>query len=128
MKLFYTDMLSSESELDRALHSDSHWENMTTVVPATITTVESSGSGDPLPVHLICVLLSMIIVVGVIGNTINVVVFSRKTMRSTSTFRFLLYLSLFDMMVLLVCSTEALIEFGFDFEVCFQTNVYFFLL
>jgi hypothetical protein len=27
-----------------------------------------------------------------------------------------------------VCSTEALIEFGFDFEVCFQTNVYFFLL
>jgi hypothetical protein len=51
-----------------------------------------------------------ILVIGVLGNICNIIVFSKKTMRSTSTFRFLLYLSIVDMLVLLVGATDMLIR------------------
>ena len=51
-----------------------------------------------------------ILAIGVLGNICNIIVFSKKTMRSTSTFRFLLYLSIVDMLVLLIGATDMLIR------------------
>jgi hypothetical protein len=51
-----------------------------------------------------------ILVIGVLGNICNIIVFSKKTMRSTSTFRFLLYLSIVDMLVLLFGASDMLIR------------------
>jgi hypothetical protein len=61
--------------------------------------------------------LTAIIAMGVLGNTVNIVVFSRRTMRAVSTFRFLLYLSLFDLLVLVVGSTEAFVQFRYHYEI-----------
>lgn len=63
------------------------------------------------------ILLSVIITVGLIGNSLNIIVFSKYKMRQGSTFRFLLYLSIADLLVLLVCSSEALVRFGFQIEI-----------
>ena len=58
----------------------------------------------------------VIIVIGIIGNLCNIIIFGKKTMRSTSTFRFLLYLSITDSIVLLVGATEMLIKNHFALE------------
>ena len=95
-----------------------------TTVSAQITNLSAATSSpppqddDPFPVNnlYICICLSAIILVGLVGNLVNVVVFSHRQMRNTSTFRFLLYLSVCDICVLLVCSTEALVHFGSEYE------------
>ncbi|CAF1076240.1 unnamed protein product [Brachionus calyciflorus] len=67
--------------------------------------------------NLIKILLSVLILFGIIGNSLNIKVFSEKKMRLGSTFRFLLYLSIADLSVLLICSTEALARFGYSIEI-----------
>jgi hypothetical protein len=42
-------------------------------------------------------LLILLICIGLIGNVSNLIVFSKKSMRKTSTFKFLLYLSALDL-------------------------------
>lgn len=66
---------------------------------------------------VIAVLLLLIIVVGVIGNTINLLIFGQKQMRTTSTFRFLFYLAFFDLLALLISATDAFTNFGLDFQI-----------
>lgn len=88
----------------------------------------SQGAKDPSSeenyhlIQLTLVLMVVLIVVGVIGNLINILVFSRRHMRKVSTFRFLLYLAITDMLVLLVCSTDALSKFGFQWEIRAQST------
>lgn len=60
----------------------------------------------------ISLLLFILIIVGLVGTVINIVVYSAKSMRQTSTFRYLLYLSVFDLLVLIVCASDALARFG----------------
>lgn len=74
-------------------------------------------------IKLTLVLMAVLIVVGVIGNLINILVFSRRHMRKVSTFRFLLYLAITDMLVLLVCTTDALSKFGFQWEIRSQSTI-----
>lgn len=66
--------------------------------------------------NYVLVLMSALIVLGVFGNLVNIVVFSRASMRKASTFRFLLYLAITDLLVLIVCATDALAKFGFEWE------------
>lgn len=70
-----------------------------------------------LNMKLITSLLITIICIGTFGNILNIVIFSKKNMRLTSTFRFLLYLSISDLLVLLFCATDALARFGFQLEI-----------
>jgi len=53
------------------------------------------------------ILLGSIIVFGTLANIINIIIFSRKSMRKNSTFRFLFYLSANDLLVLLISALEA---------------------
>ncbi len=54
----------------------------------------------------------IIITIGTIGNVINIIVFSNISMRKVSTFRYLFYLAIFDLLLILVCATDALITHG----------------
>ena len=54
-----------------------------------------------------------IIIIGLIGNTINLVVFSHRTMKKISTFKYLFYLSIVDMLVLIVCTTDTFLTYGY---------------
>ena len=67
--------------------------------------------------NLILWLHLIVIVVGLLGNMGNIVVFGRRSMRQSSTFRFLFYLSVFDLLVLVVCSAEAFLKFRFFVEI-----------
>ena len=64
----------------------------------------------------ICLLLALI-GVGLLGNSISVIVFSKKNMRRVSTFRYLLYLSLVDLLVLIVSATHLLLKLLFKIDV-----------
>jgi hypothetical protein len=57
--------------------------------------------------------IGIIILIGVIGNLFNILILSHKSMRNNSTFRFLLYLAIVDLLVLLVGTTDAFLTFGF---------------
>ena len=57
--------------------------------------------------------ISVIIIVGIVGNLLNIYVFSHKSMRKNTTFRYLFYLSIIDLLVLLVATVDALFTFGF---------------
>lgn len=48
------------------------------------------------------ILLIIVIVIGILGNILNIIVFSKRNMRKKSTFRFLLYLSIADLLVLVL--------------------------
>ena len=65
------------------------------------------------------ILLIVIITIGLIGNTFNLIVFGRRNMRQVSTFRFLFYLSAVDFLVIATGATHLLIRqlFNFDFRV-----------
>ncbi|RNA01728.1 FMRFamide receptor-like [Brachionus plicatilis] len=68
-------------------------------------------------INIISSLLITIICIGTFGNVLNIIIFSKTNMRQASTFRFLLYLSISDLLVLLFCSTDALARFGFQIEI-----------
>lgn len=72
---------------------------------------------DLMDMKIISGLLITIICIGTVGNSLNIIIFSKKNMRQISTFRFLLYLSISDLLVLLFCSTDALARFGFQLEI-----------
>lgn len=55
-------------------------------------------------------LLLILIGIGLLGNTISVIVFSKKNMRQVSTFKYLLYLSLVDILVLVVNASHLLLK------------------
>ena len=67
--------------------------------------------------------LSIIICIGLFGNALNIVVFSQRSMRMMSTFQFLLYLSLIDLLVLLICSSDALLTYGLNYEIRLYSNL-----
>ena len=73
----------------------------------------------------------LFILFGVIGNVINIVVFAQRRMRQTSTFRYLLYLSISDLFVVLFSATEVLIKSNLSHEIrefsIFPCNVQKFL-
>ena len=74
--------------------------------------IETSLKGETENDHIktmayLSILLGCIIVLGVCANIVNITVFSRKSMRKTSTFRFLFYLSIVDLLVLLISAPEA---------------------
>jgi hypothetical protein len=62
-------------------------------------------------------LLILMIIFGIFGNILNFIVFSRRSMRTTSTFRFLFYLTFADFLVLIVCSSDTLLSYGFEIEI-----------
>jgi hypothetical protein len=67
-------------------------------------------------------ILSIIICFGLIFNILNILVFSEKTMLKTFTFRLLMYLSIVDLLVLIICTTDTLLTFGFFIELRIQST------
>jgi len=55
-----------------------------------------------------------ILIVGIFGNLFNILIFAKKTMRSSSPYRFLLFLSLFDLLVLIIGGTDILLKSNFS--------------
>ena len=67
--------------------------------------------------NFVSVILIIIIVVGFFGNLLNIIVLVQKSMRKVSTFRFLFYLSIIDLLVLLVCAKDTLLKFEFYVDI-----------
>jgi hypothetical protein len=65
----------------------------------------------------LAIILFTIILVGLFGNLMNLKVLTNKEIRKVSTFRFLLYLSVIDIMVLIICAIDSALTYGFDIEV-----------
>ena len=63
---------------------------------------------------LILVLIS-ILIFGIVGNVISIFIFGKKKMRASPTLRFLLYLSVVDLFVLMMGISEILLKSGFSF-------------
>ena len=65
----------------------------------------------------------VILVVGLIGNTFNMLVFGKKKMRKISTFRYLFYLSISDLLVLAIGASDILIKKIFLSEIRTQSQI-----
>ena len=65
----------------------------------------------------LAIVLFIIIMVGLFGNIMNLKVLANKEIRKVSTFRFLLYLSIIDIMVLIICAIDSVLTYGFNIEV-----------
>lgn len=98
-------------------YSSKEKEFETLAVDETSTVSDEENQSFEKSKAFVQIVLALIIVIGTIGNTLNIIVFGRRNMRKGSTFRFLLYLSTCDLLVLLVCATDALSKFGFGFEI-----------
>ena len=73
-------------------------------------------SSEVLEKILIGVLM-VTLLVGIVGNILNLVVFGKRRLRNLSTFRFLMYLSASDLLVLLIATPDVLIKELFNFEI-----------
>ena len=69
-------------------------------------------------------LFVIIIMEGIFGNAINMIVFSRRKMRKSLTFRLLFCLSVIDFVILTQSGLEALVESALDLEM--RTSTKFF--
>ena len=65
----------------------------------------------------LAIVLFTIILIGLFGNIMNLKVLANKEIRKMSTFRFLLYLSIIDIMVLTICAVDSVMTYGFNIEV-----------
>ena len=84
--------------------------------------MSTTGSNDmPLLTKCVIALLPLIIATGVVGNIINIIIFSRKQMRRSSTFYFLIYLSSFDLLVLLICASDVFLKYGLQVHIRHQS-------
>ena len=68
------------------------------------------------------IMMFLILFIGIVGNVLNVIVFAKKHMRQESTFRFLLYLSIFDILVLVFGIKDILIKQIYEFEIRIYSN------
>ena len=68
-------------------------------------------------------LLTFLILFGILSNIINIYVFSHRSMRNVSVFRFLLYLSLVDLLVVLICIGDLYLVYGFSIEIKLYSSV-----
>ena len=67
--------------------------------------------------YWIGVVFIVILCLGILGNLINVIVFSLREMEKSFTFVLISRLSLIDMIILVVCLTEMLFELYFNEDV-----------
>jgi hypothetical protein len=65
----------------------------------------------------LAVLLLLFILIGSFGNIMNIIIFSKRTLRKNSTFNFLLYQSIIDLLVLTFCASDTVMTYGFNLEV-----------
>ncbi len=68
-------------------------------------------------------ILFLIICIGLFGNILNLLVFSQNSMRKSTTFRFLIYLSTIDILVLLICAMDSVLIYGLGFEIRLYSNL-----
>ena len=61
-------------------------------------------------------LFALLIVMGLIGNFVNVLIYSKANIRKSLTFKLLLGLSITDFIILLLCGVESGIENKFDVD------------
>ena len=71
---------------------------------------------------LITIALSLIILIGLFGNILNLIVFSHESMKKISTFRYLFYLSIIDMLVLVTCASDSLLTYGYFYMIRLKSN------
>ena len=64
---------------------------------------------------ILSIITLIIVFFGLIGNSLNMIVFWHKTMKKHSTFRYLFCLALVDILVLIICATDTLTSFTFSF-------------
>ena len=62
-------------------------------------------------------IFTIIIIIGVFGNILNVLVLQRKSIKTISTFRFLFYLSIIDLFILIIIATDSLIQHSFEIAI-----------
>jgi hypothetical protein len=81
----------------------------------------SSSGSEPVKnrkiFNFVMIYIIVIVIPGIIGSILNIVVFSKKSMRKVSTFRFLLYLSITDLLVLSVCVSDLALQDVFDIDI-----------
>ena len=71
----------------------------------------------------IIILISIFILIGLVGNLINLIVFSHKTMIKNSTFKYLFYLSIIDMLVLAFCASDSFLTFAYYIQIRLKSEV-----
>lgn len=71
----------------------------------------------------ISLLFIAVIIIGLFGNMLNMIIFSQKTMRVRSTFRYLFYLSIIDMLVLFSSTTDSLLTYGFFIMIRLKSDI-----
>ena len=83
----------------------------------TNITVKYTNKINVIFKNILLTTLIAILIIGVFGNILNLIVFGKKKMRKSSTFRFLFYLSCSDLCVLLIAVTDVLIKNTIQFEI-----------
>jgi hypothetical protein len=69
------------------------------------------------------ILFTFILILGVFGNIINIVVLREKSLANTNTFKFLFYLSIVDLLILLICASDSLATHILEFEIRIYSTI-----
>ena len=61
-------------------------------------------------------LFTFIIIIGIVGNMICIIIYGKKKIKKSLTIRFLLYLSITDLVILVLCAIESSVQYLFSFD------------
>ena len=59
----------------------------------------------------------IIVIIGVFGNILNIVALREKSFYETPTFKLLFYLSIIDLLILLICASDPIMDYVIDFKI-----------
>ena len=65
---------------------------------------------------MLYILFALVIVIGLIGNSLNILIYSKKKMLKSLIYQLLLSLSITDFIILLLCFIESSIENQFEID------------
>jgi hypothetical protein len=74
--------------------------------------------------EFICLLFSLIVGLGIVGNLINGIVFARRKLWKNFTFKLIFYLSMLDLIILIACALESFAEFQFKIDIRILSTVF----
>ncbi len=74
--------------------------------------------------EFICLLFSLIVGLGIVGNLTNAVVFARRKLWKHFTFKLIFYLSMLDLFILIVCALESFAEYQFKIDIRILSTVF----
>lgn len=89
-----------------------------------IVYTNESSTLDGYQLKIISFMLLGLVIIGIFGNILNLIILRRRKFKDQSTYKYLFYLSIIDILILLTCTTYAFLKYEFNLELRLYSEIF----